>query len=56
MRFAGDTFSQAVEQEEENPSTLIRYFPDLKNVYKPAVKVKKEQPKTDATSVSRTIS
>ena len=34
MRFAGDTFSQAVEQEEENPSTLNRYFPDLKNIYK----------------------
>jgi hypothetical protein len=56
MRFAGDTFSQVVEQEEENPSNLTRYFPDLKNIYKPALRVKKEQPKTDATSVSRTIS
>lgn len=56
MRFAGDTFSQAVEQEEENPSTLNRYFPDLKNIYKPAIKIKKEQPKTNAVSVSRTIS
>jgi len=54
MRFAGDTFNQVVEQEEEDPSTLTRYFPELKNIYKPSIRVKKEQPRTETTSVSRT--
>jgi hypothetical protein len=55
MRFAGDTFSQATEQKGDNPSLLTRYFPDLQRIYKPAIKVRKEQPKRDASYDSRTI-
>jgi hypothetical protein len=45
MRFAGNIFNQD-EQESEDESMLSRYFPDLKNIYRPGFKAKVSSPAT----------
>lgn len=43
MRFAGNIFNEG-EQESKDDSLLSRYFPDLKNIYRPRVKAKVNSP------------
>lgn len=43
MRFAGNILNEG-EQESKDDSMLSRYFPDLKNIYRPKFKAKVNSP------------